>query len=73
MMCKVFKVSRASYYKWLRSGPSARWQENEKLLVEIMKGAEYLSISKKELKQKNTDCHGLSNGYPGRVRAVRSF
>jgi putative transposase len=36
MMCKVFKVSRASYYKWLRSGPSARWQENEKLLIEIM-------------------------------------
>jgi putative transposase len=36
MMCKVFKVSRASYYKWLRSGSSARWQENEKLLVEIM-------------------------------------
>jgi putative transposase len=36
MMCKVFKVSRASYYKWLCSGPSARWQENEKLLARIM-------------------------------------
>jgi transposase InsO family protein len=36
MMCKVFKVSRASYYKWLRSGPSERWKENEKLLVEII-------------------------------------
>lgn len=36
MMCKVFKVSRASYYKWLRNGPSVRWKENEKLLVEIM-------------------------------------
>lgn len=36
MVCKVFKVSRASYYKWLRNGPSFRWQENENLLIEIM-------------------------------------
>jgi len=36
MMCKVFKVMKSSYYEWLRSGPSARWQENEKLLTEIM-------------------------------------
>ena len=35
-MCKVFKVSRASYYKWLRSGPCNRWIENERLLGEIM-------------------------------------
>jgi len=35
-MCKVFKVMKSSYYEWLRSGPSARWQENEKLLTEIM-------------------------------------
>ena len=34
MMCIVFKLSRASYYKWLRSGPRARWQENEQLLAE---------------------------------------
>ena len=27
---------KSSYYEWLRSGPSARWQENEKLLTEIM-------------------------------------
>ena len=36
MMCKVFKVMKSSYYEWLRSGPTARWQENEKLLTEIM-------------------------------------
>jgi len=35
-MCKVFKVRKSSYYRWLREGPSKRWQENEKLLVEIM-------------------------------------
>ena len=35
-MCKVFKVMKSSYYEWLRSGPTARWQENEKLLTEIM-------------------------------------
>ena len=27
---------KSSYYEWLRSGPTARWQENEKLLTEIM-------------------------------------
>ena len=36
MMCKVFKMRKSSYYKWLKNGPSTRWQENEKLLVEIM-------------------------------------
>jgi putative transposase len=36
MMCKVFKVRKSSYYQWLKDGPSARWQENEKLLAEIM-------------------------------------
>ena len=36
MMCKVFKVRKSSYYQWLRNGPSKRWQENEKLLTEIM-------------------------------------
>jgi len=36
MMCKVFKVRKSSYYGWLRNGPSKRWQENEKLLTEIM-------------------------------------
>ncbi len=36
MMCKVFKVTKSSYYRWLKEGPSLRWQENEKLLVEIM-------------------------------------
>jgi len=35
-MCKVFKVTKSSYYRWLSEGPSKRWQENEKLLVEIM-------------------------------------
>ena len=36
MMCKVFKVTKSSYYRWLSSGPSNRWKENEALLVEIM-------------------------------------
>jgi transposase InsO family protein len=36
MMCKVFQVTKSSYYRWLKEGPSDRWQENEKLLVEIM-------------------------------------
>ena len=36
MMCKVFKVRKSSYYGWLKNGPSTRWQENEKLLTEIM-------------------------------------
>jgi transposase InsO family protein len=36
MMCKVFRVRKSSYYGWLKNGPSNRWQENEKLLTEIM-------------------------------------
>ena len=36
MMFKVFKVRKSSYYRWLKNGPSARWKENEKLLIEIM-------------------------------------
>jgi putative transposase len=36
MMCKVFKVTKSSYYQWLKNGPSTRWQENEKLLTKIM-------------------------------------
>jgi len=35
-MCKVFKVRKSSYYGWLKNGPTTRWQENEKLLTEIM-------------------------------------
>lgn len=35
-MCKVFKVTKSSYYRWLKEGPSKRWQEDERLLVEIM-------------------------------------
>jgi len=34
-MCKVFKISKSSYYWWLKSGPSRRWVENEQLLVKI--------------------------------------
>ena len=34
-MCKVFKISKSSYYHWLKSGPSKRWLENEELLVRI--------------------------------------
>ena len=36
MMCKVFKMRKSSYYRWLKEGPSNRWKDNEKLLVEIM-------------------------------------
>lgn len=36
MMCKIFKVRKSSYYRWLKEGPSQRWKENEKILVEIM-------------------------------------
>jgi len=35
-MCKVFKVTKSSYYRWLSEGPSDRWKENEQPLVEIM-------------------------------------
>jgi transposase InsO family protein len=35
MMCKVFKISKSGYYNWLQSGDSGRWNENQKLLVEI--------------------------------------
>lgn len=34
-MCKVFKISKSSYYRWVKSGPSKRWVENEQLLVKI--------------------------------------
>ena len=34
-MCRVFKISKSSYYHWLKSGPSKRWLENEELLVRI--------------------------------------
>lgn len=37
MMCKVFKISKSSYYRWIKSGPSKRWIENEQLLVNINK------------------------------------
>jgi transposase InsO family protein len=36
-MCKVFKTSKSSYYEWLKSSPSKRWQENEELLSKINK------------------------------------
>ena len=35
MMCKVFKISKSGYYHWLQTGDSGRWNENQKLLVEI--------------------------------------
>ena len=35
-MCKIFKVTKSSYYAWLKNGPSRRWKENEYLLTEIM-------------------------------------
>jgi len=35
MMCTVFKVGKSSYYFWLQSGSSNRWNENEAILKEI--------------------------------------
>lgn len=34
-MCKVLKVSRSGYYQWLKSKPSTRKSENEKLIRQI--------------------------------------
>ncbi len=34
-ICKLFKVSRASYYKWKKRAPSKRDLENEQLLKKI--------------------------------------
>ena len=36
MMCKFFKVTRGSYYRWFKQGSTSRWKENERLLIEIM-------------------------------------
>ena len=40
-MCRVFKISKSSYYHWLKNGPSKRWLENEELLVRINTIFEY--------------------------------
>ena len=34
-MCTILKVSKSGYYKWLKSGPSKLWLENEKLALLI--------------------------------------
>jgi len=34
-MCKVLKVSKSGYYKWLKSGPSKQYEENKLLLEQI--------------------------------------
>ncbi len=36
-MCSILKVSRSSYYSWLKSGPSKRWQANEHIMFFIQK------------------------------------
>jgi len=36
-MCKTLKVSKSGYYNWLKSGPSNRWLENQKLSMHINK------------------------------------
>ncbi len=38
-----FKISKSSYYHWLKSGPSKPWLENEELLVRINDIYEYSS------------------------------
>lgn len=35
MMCRVLRVSRSSYYTWLKSKPSKRSQENKNLIQQI--------------------------------------
>jgi len=42
-MCKVLKISKSSYYLWLKNGPSKRWVENEDLLLRITNIFEYSS------------------------------
>jgi transposase InsO family protein len=34
-MCKTLSVSKSGYYNWLKSGPSKRWLENQKLSKHI--------------------------------------
>lgn len=34
-MCRVFKISKSSYYHWIKSEPSKRWLENEELQERI--------------------------------------
>jgi putative transposase len=34
-MCAAFKVSRAAYYEWIKSTPSARAIENERLSMKV--------------------------------------
>lgn len=36
-MCSILKVSRSSYYSWLKSGPSKRWLANEHIMFFIQK------------------------------------
>jgi putative transposase len=37
MMCRVYGVTRAGYYAWLRRGPSQRTQQNDMLALHINK------------------------------------
>lgn len=34
-MCRILKVDRSSYYKWLKRGKSKKQQYNEEFLVKI--------------------------------------
>jgi hypothetical protein len=61
MMCKVFKVRKSSYYQWLRNGPSKRWQENEKLLTEIMDIFEDTVGLQNCRSSKQSELNGLKN------------
>jgi len=36
-MCHILKVSRSSYYNWLKCGPSKRWLANERIMFFIQK------------------------------------
>ncbi len=36
-MCNVLKVSRSSYYNWLKCGPSKHWLANERIMFFIQK------------------------------------
>ena len=36
-MCNILKVSRSSYYNWLKCRPSKRWLANERIMFSIQK------------------------------------
>lgn len=52
-MCSILKVSRSSYYSWLKSSPSKRWLANEHIMFFIQKifEASYKSYGAPKIKK----------------------